>query len=93
MTRLRHKYKVAKYHRRDLIEEERVGEVLHVGGDGELALEAEVQLPQASLHLVGQRVHPLALLGTKLNFLKISNVCHNDDFDIFISLSNKTSKS
>ena len=47
---------------KNLVKEERVGEVLHVGGDGQLPLQAKVELPEASLHLVGQSIHPLTLL-------------------------------
>ena len=46
-----------------LVEEERVGEVFHVRCYGQLSLQAEVELSQASLHLMGQSVHPLTLLG------------------------------
>ena len=56
----------------NLVKEERVGEVFHVGGDGELALQAEVELPQASLHLLRQSVHSLTLLDN-------TNICQKED--------------
>ena len=46
----------------NLVKEERVGEVLHVGGDGELPFQPEVELPEAPFHLLRQSVHSLTLL-------------------------------
>ena len=56
----------------NLVKEERVGEVLHVGGDGELPFQPEVELPEASLHLLCQSVHSLTLLDN-------TNICQKED--------------
>ena len=63
----------------NLVKEERVGEVLHVGGDGELPFQPKVELPQASFHLLRQRVHSLTLLEN-------TNICEKEDLAEHLNL-------
>ena len=71
---------------RHLIEEERVSQVLHVVGDGQLSLQPEVKLVKRPPHLLRQQVHPFTLLrkyfiSTNLNQAMFTRVvkctyCH-----------------
>ncbi|EZA54881.1 hypothetical protein X777_05384 [Ooceraea biroi] len=68
----------ASPHRRHLVEEQRVLQILHVRRYGELSFEAQIQLAQRAFDLGRQEIHPLAFLeGDDHVGRTLLHLCHD----------------